>query len=160
MILDTLRRTLLWFQKAVPAPTSKNFHTQLGCHVEEFGEMLQCLSTVDPLTQELLDAARLANECLADHLKAKDNVIFIEDEDDAEFLDSLCDQVVTAAGVAHMSQVDFAGAMDEVNRSNFSKFDPETGQPIHHPETRKVMKGPAYSPPELTPFLVPLVTLQ
>lgn len=148
---DILATTLGWFCKAFPTPTSKNFHTQLGCHLEEVGEMLDTLSS-DAETRHLISDAQVALKHLADHLKASDNVVWVENEDDAEFLDAICDQIVTAAGVGHMAQLPVLPAMAEVNRSNFSKFDPETGEPIYN-DNMKVMKGPAYTKPDLLPFV-------
>ena len=37
-------------------------------------------------------------------------------------LDAICDQIVTAVGVAYMMGMDIEGALAEVNRSNWSKF--------------------------------------
>lgn len=65
-------------------------------------------------------------------------------------LDALCDQIVTATGVGTFLGMNVPGAMDEVNRSNYSKF--VDGQPIFN-ENRKVMKGPNYTKPDLTPFV-------
>lgn len=149
--MDRLACTLLWFERAIRKPEPKNFHTQLGCHFEEVAEMIQEISTTDELTRCLLNDARTSLEDLANHLKKKAGVVHIEDEDAAEFLDAICDQIVTATGVAHMSEMDILGAMTEVNRSNFSKFD-ERGQPIFN-ENQKVMKGPNYTQPSLAPFV-------
>ena len=66
-----------------------------------------------------------------------------------ELLDALCDQIVTAVGVAHMFGMNIEGAMDEVNRSNFSKF--VDGKPVFN-EHGKIIKGPNYTPPDLTGF--------
>lgn len=150
MSQDTLARTVEWFEKAVPKPTSKNFHTQLGVHFEEVNEMLMEVSTDDFETQSYLDVAKMALHQLATHLKRSDGVVYIEDEDQTDFLDALCDQVVTAAGCAVIIKADIVGGLKEVNRSNFSKFDAD-GQPIFD-ENRKVTKGPAYSKPDLRPF--------
>ena len=38
-------------------------------------------------------------------------------------MDSLADQVVTSIGVATYAKMDIDGAIKEVNRSNYSKFD-------------------------------------
>lgn len=146
-----LKRTLEWFHKAVPQPTSKNLHAQLGCHFEEVNEMLMEVSTKDYETQILIDTAKMALHALATHLKASDGLVEIAPKDRAAYLDGLCDQIVTAVGCAHMSDLDILGAMVEVNRSNFSKFgDGET--PIFDPNM-KVMKGPDYFKPILSRFV-------
>jgi predicted HAD superfamily Cof-like phosphohydrolase len=65
-------------------------------------------------------------------------------------LDSLCDQIVTAVGVAHMFGMDISGALSEVNRSNWSKF--VEGKPVFN-EHGKIAKGPNYTPPDLARFV-------
>lgn len=151
MFKDIISQTHLWFTKAVPEPTEKNIHTQLGVHVEEFNEMLMVLATTDFETQILIDAAKAANTALSFHLKTHENVVRIPEKDREEYLDSLCDQIVTAVGCARMSDMDAPLGLAEVNRSNFSKFD-ENDNPIFD-VNRKVMKGASYSKPDLKPFI-------
>ena len=67
-----------------------------------------------------------------------------------ELLDALCDQVVTAVGVAYMMGMDIEGALAEVNRSNWSKF--EGGVPVFN-EQGKIAKGVEYTPPELSDYI-------
>ena len=67
-----------------------------------------------------------------------------------ELLDALADGIVTAAGLAYMQGMDIDGALAEVNRSNFSKF--ENGHPVFL-NGGKIGKGRHYTPPELEPFL-------
>jgi predicted HAD superfamily Cof-like phosphohydrolase len=150
MTRDHISDTQLWFEKALPNPTSKNLHTQLGVHFEEVGEMMDALTARDSDTQDLLVTARTALHRLAEHLKAEDNILRIQAEDRIEVLDALCDQIVTAVGVGHMLNMDVPDGLAEVNRSNFSKFDAE-GKPIFN-ENQKVMKGPNYRAPDLTAF--------
>lgn len=144
----TLLDTFTWFVKARPNPDNKSFQSQLGVHMEEFTEMLDQL-TGNPAAVEAIMSARRAINTLAELVKGQKADIKVLDE--VLFLDSLCDQVVTATGTSYTRGHDFVGAMTEVNRSNFSKFD-DRGQPIHN-ENGKVMKGPNYSPAELTPYV-------
>ena len=65
-------------------------------------------------------------------------------------MDALCDQLVTICGVGYMLGFDMLGALAEVNRSNFSKF--ENGKPVFN-EQGKIVKGKHYSKPDLKPFL-------
>ena len=146
---DIIETTELWFLRAVPEPTSKNIHTQIGCHFEEVGEMITALQSQDTTTHMLLLAARKAIYNLATHLKASDEVIEIRDRE--ELLDALCDQVVTAVGTGHMTKMSVSLGLEEVNRSNFSKFD-ENGQPIFN-EDQKIIKGPNYSRADLAQFV-------
>lgn len=148
MIPDILTETSRWFQEAVPSPNSKNIHTQLGVHFEEVAEMIAELKSADLTTKMLLNMALNSVSTLAGHLKTQDNVLGIPDR--LAFLDALCDQIVTAVGCAHVTDTDILNGMAEVNRSNFSKF--VNGHPLFN-ENMKVMKGPNYTKPDLSPFI-------
>lgn len=143
----TIKNTKDWFAAAIPNPTDDNKRTQLGVHIEEFKEMLD---TIDVLEYpELLNRSKVAVHELAEQLKKnKELTVVVRDQDG--FLDAICDQLVTATGCAHMYGHDVAGALDEVNRSNFSKF--VDGKPVFN-EHGKISKGPDYSKPNLKPFV-------
>lgn len=74
----------------------------------------------------------------------------LSDPGKADLLDALCDQIVTAIGVGYMAGFDMAGALQEVIRSNASKF--ENGKPLFD-ENGKIRKGKDYTPPELAQFV-------
>lgn len=149
---DVLTNTKTWFELAVPNPDDRNFHTQLGCHLEEVAEMLEAVEITDEDTLAMVvDTLTLLDE-LATHLKGNQGKVALSTpESRNEFLDALCDQIVTATGCAHMARQNIIGAMTEVNRSNFSKFDAE-GNPIFA-DNGKIMKGPAYTKADLTPYV-------
>lgn len=133
----------LWFERAVPNPTDKNRAVQLGVHFEEVGEMGDAIRE---------DVASDVCEFMAKHFKAHVGIPIADPKiDRKELLDALCDQIVTAVGVAHMFGMDIAGALSEVNRSNWSKMD-EHGQPTFD-ENGKIKKGVNYTPPNLEGFL-------
>lgn len=146
----TLLDTKTWFEKAVPTPTAQNFTTQLGVHYEEVCESLEELTPNDLRTTNLINEASEALSALADHLKANAGCVVVLPDDQVMFLDALCDQIVTATGTGHMLGMDMVGAMVAVNVSNFSKF--VDGNPIFN-ENMKVMKGPDYAKPVLSPYL-------
>ena len=147
----TLLDTKSWFDKARPLKTLSSFSAQLGVHFEEVGEMVEALSPADETSAELLSQAQSALKALADHLKNNHGSILVNPNAALLMLDSICDQIVTGTGVAHTLDYDIVGAMTEVNRSNYSKFD-EAGLPIYN-EQGKVMKGPNYSVAELSAYL-------
>lgn len=151
MLQDTLAKTNTWFEKAVAQPTSKNLNTQIGCHFEEVNEMTMCLTGKDFETQILIDTAKMALNALANHLKTHDDVVEILPKDREEYLDALCDQIVTSVGCAHMSDLDILGGLAEVNRSNFSKFD-DDDEPIFNADM-KIIKSAYYEKPDLSPFV-------
>lgn len=131
-----------WFELAVPTPTDKNRAVQIGCHFEEVGEMLQTLPTNHPCLRD--DLADIAN----DYKRRQE--VSPEEPDRLELLDALCDQIVTAVGVAHMFGMNIEGALAEVNRSNWSKF--VDGKPVFD-ANGKIAKPPSYSKPDLTLFV-------
>ena len=132
-----------WFQLAVPEPTDKNRAVQIGCHFEEVREMLQALPTNHPCLRD--DLADIAN----DYKRRQE--VSPEEPDRTELLDALCDQIVTAVGVAHCMGYDILGALAEVSRSNDSKRD-SSGEFLRD-DNGKIMKGPGYSAPNLKPFV-------
>lgn len=152
---DPVHQIKLWFQKAVPFPSDINITTQIGVHLEEIAEMLEPLREAS-LNQETTDQITFFEDVLMHAQKRFKSHhegfrIDLRHIDKVSLLDALCDQIVTAVGVAHMLEMDIEGALREVARSNDSKFDDE-GQPIFN-ESRKIMKGPHYTPPELHQFI-------
>lgn len=109
--------------------------------------MLNTITSKSPERASQIDALRAAIDHVGNLLK-KDNNIVIKDS--VELLDSLADQIVTATGVGTFLGMNVPGALAEVNRSNYSKF--EDGEPVFN-ENKKVMKGKDYTPPDLTPYI-------
>lgn len=138
---QTIKSILDWFALAKPNPTNEDISTQVGCHFEEVSEMLDVLHCFRT-GQYIADTSQLYKET-----KGIDIRSFI---DKKEMLDALCDQIVTALGVGYMLGFDMQGALTEVNRSNWSKF--ENGKPIFN-EYGKIMKGKDYTEPELSEYL-------
>src|ERR1700758_1914546 len=89
---NTLSDTVRWFALARPNPTSKQFHTQLGVHFEEVGEMIDEISPISSQAAILLHEAKVSLKALANHLKASDNAITVEPHARTNFLDAICDQ--------------------------------------------------------------------
>jgi NTP pyrophosphatase (non-canonical NTP hydrolase) len=150
-----IRQIKSWFRKAVPCPTNQNAHAQIGVHLEEVAEMLQLLQSAGAhraVRDELQLAVDVINH-VQRQIKAytQGSEIMLKHLNREEILDALCDQIVTAVGVAHMLDMDIENALIEVACSNDSKFDRE-GRPIFN-EQKKILKGPDYFPPNLTPFV-------
>jgi predicted HAD superfamily Cof-like phosphohydrolase len=122
----------------------------MGVHFEEVSEMLAEITGKDPETTELILKAKIACHELADHLKANDNIVRINLEDRKGYIDALCDQIVTATGCAYDQRMDIIGAIDEVDRSNYSKF--VDGEAIFD-ENGKIAKGPNYFKPDLRKYI-------
>ena len=135
-----------WFKAAKPEPTVKDAWVQIGCHYEEVAEMADAL-----WDEEVLESA----ENTANNYKDTEDcfIYFLEDLSESQriqLLDAICDQIVTAVGVAYMMGMDIEGALAEVNRSNWSKF--EGGVPVFN-EQGKIAKGAEYTPPELSDYI-------
>lgn len=143
--MNELETTKKWFEIAISEPTDKQKVIQLGCHIEEIGEMLEAIELDDHLyINDTASALKSAYECDVEH------VMLLDDSARTALLDSLADQIVTAIGVAHMMGFDILGALQEVNRSNFSKF--EDGKAVFD-ENGKIKKGKDYTPPNLESFV-------
>ena len=138
-----------WFNKARPAPEPNHVRVQMGVHFEEVAEMLAAYRSTSSYGEVVrLDAVHCM-QTLAKHLKTSTTPIVIEDR--KEFLDALCDQIVTATGSGAFLGMNMEGALSEVDQSNWSKFD-ENGNPIFD-ENGKISKSPAYRKPDLEPFV-------
>ena len=134
-----------WFKAAKPTPSTADVCVQIGCHYEEVSEMSAVLD--DDVEDELVDTAILYK------IKHSEYIGVLEElsaDARVELLDALCDQIVTAVGVAYMMGMDIEGALAEVNRSNWSKF--EGGVPVFN-EHGKIVKGVEYTPPELSDYI-------
>lgn len=135
-----------WFEQATPEPTIEQVAIQVGCHLEEVCEMLESINLggSDAMNNLEIESSEFKYQPSDYYLHKIDDVIR------TELLDSLADQIVTAIGVAHMFGFDIEGALNEVNRSNFSKF--EDGKPVFD-ANGKITKGKNYTPPNLKPFV-------
>lgn len=140
---DPLTETANWFKEAKPEPTNADKTTQIGCNLEEVGEMVEALGGV-----EWGDLTSLANACK--NAEEDESLSFLNDSNNLDLLDALADQIVTAVGVAYMMGFDIIGALKEVNASNWSKF--VDGKAVTD-ENGKIIKGSGYFKPELEKFV-------
>lgn len=151
---DTLEETVHLMSVFFPDPQDRNRQTQLGVHFEEVAEMIETLSPTTELSARLLEEAHRAVEALATHMKNEaPGAIFLPLGRATDFLDSVADQLVTVTGVAYVHNMNPVGALSEVNRSNRSKLG-EDGLPIFVEGTGKWAKGPNYTAPDLSPYLL------
>ena len=65
--------------------------------------------------------------------------------------DALADIVYVAYGTAHVYGIDLDAVLDEVHASNMTKLGAD-GRPVHRADG-KVLKGPAYRPPDISAVL-------
>ncbi|WP_435931448.1 nucleoside triphosphate pyrophosphohydrolase family protein [Moraxella bovoculi] len=141
---NTLESISAWFNTATPTPSPADVTTQIGAMLEEMAEVISALDCdciakkVNALSQSFY---ALNNEQSAEYLPRISNVAL---------LDGLADVNVTAVGVAEFLGYDYHGALDEVNRSNYSKF--ENGQAVRD-EFGKIAKGKDYFNADLERFV-------
>ena len=139
---DSITDIANWFKAAKPEPSVNDVMTQYGCHLEEVCEGLEATGDYD-------EAREL--ESLSEFYKSKK---FGDDKPSVhgsiKILDALCDQIVTATGVAYMMGFDIEGALKEVIRSNNSKM---VDGKFEYDDNGKIMKPASYSKPDLKPFV-------
>ena len=135
-----------WFEIAIPEPTIEQACIQIGCHAEECAEMFESIDDRDAM----LDIDYVAKRYKSQHDELLFKLYDATKQTRIDLLDSLCDQIVTAIGVAHMLGMDIDGALEEVNRSNHSKF--EDGAAVFD-NNGKITKGKHYGKPELSKFI-------
>lgn len=142
-----IQEIIEWFKAAKPEPTEKDKATQIGCHFEEVSEMMQALSCnpeeVTQISEEFYSSPSIVKGVDGEEIDLPENW-------QIELLDSICDQIVTAIGVGYMMGFDMVGALDEVNKSNWSKF--KDGVPVFD-ENGKIAKADGYFKPDLAKFL-------
>lgn len=142
--MKDLQATKLFFDTAVPNPDVEKACIQIGCHMEEFVEMLDALGLQCSNVRRKVEV--MANKFKSCHDFAK---VCVRTLDKDAMLDAVIDQTVTAYGISHMLGFDHIGALGEVNRSNLSKF--EDGKAVF--KNGKIAKGVNYTPPVLGPYL-------
>ena len=135
-----------WFKAAKPNPSTADVCVQIGCHYEEVSEMSAVLN--DDVEYELATNALMYKMNPNWYIGAIEE---LSEDARVELLDALCDQVVTAVGVAYMLGMDIEGALAEVNRSNWSKF--KGGFVPVFNEHGKIVKCAEYTPPELSDYI-------
>lgn len=149
--MNTIKSIVRWFELAKPNPTKRDTMTQIGCHFEEVIEMMDSLHISGDLSCYAMDSEATIGTMnnLANYFKSG-GTNELEVVDKKAMADALGDQIVTAIGVGVRMGFDMEAIINEINRSNYSKF--ENGQPIFD-ENGKIKKGKFYTPPNLEPFI-------
>ena len=135
-----------WFGVAKTNHTIEDACIQTGCHYEEVAEMALALgdSILSGRISKIADDYKNLEPSYTDSLKHLSN------EEKVEDLDSICDQIVTLVGRARFMNYDLKPALEEVNSSNYSKF--EDGVPVFN-DQGKIAKGKNFFRPDLTKFI-------
>lgn len=143
-------RVSSWLAAAGKEKTPENLAVQVGCHIEEFCELLMAINVSSPTgaLANVMIEAKMILEMVAAGLKGGHLGVEIYDREAA--LDALCDADVTGNGIAYLAGFDKNGADQEVLDSNDSKF--EDGKPVIL-DGGKIGKGKDYRAPDLTQFV-------
>lgn len=150
--MNTIQSIVEWFKIAKPNPSNQDLIKQIAFHCEEFAEMLDAIycDIVSEKVKELKEVLM----GISDDKERSDN--FVSSINRVGLLDALCDQTVTATGVATFAGMDFEPALEEVDNSNWTKFAlDEKGNPVPYirPDG-KIGKNPeTYKEPQLELFL-------
>lgn len=143
---DSITDIANWFKKAKPEPTINDVCTQIGCHYEEIAEMATPLMDYGVRNTVEVVADRYKNNSVSFNTVVE----YLNSSNKIELLDALCDQIVTATGVAYMMGFDIEGALKEVIRSNNSKM---VDGKFEFDANGKIQKPSTFSEPDLTPFI-------
>lgn len=138
-----IKEIIEWFKAAKPKPTTDDIAVQIGCHFEEIKEMCHAMNIY-------CDDAAIHELRFKTYLPYRRGIKNMGGKEKVAVLDALCDQIVTAIGVGYMMGFNMAGALDEVNKSNWSKF--KDGAPAFD-ENGKIAKADGYFKPDLAKFL-------
>lgn len=142
--MNLIQSIIQWFKLAKPKPTNQNVVQQIAYHFEEVAEMCESIHC-DYMASQL---KQLKKELLA--LDEEQCNEFVKTIHKVKLLDALCDQQVTAIGAGILLGFDMENGLDEVNKSNYSKF--ENNKPVIDAQG-KIIKGKHYRKPELTQFV-------
>ena len=140
-------RTAKWLEACGKVKGNKlHLSTQIGCHIEEFCEFLECVELKDAvelerLTKAIDDLRKISKVIKLDWLRA-----YIPCERYVDALDALCDTEVTGNGIAYLAGFDKVTADKLVLDSNDDKL--VDGKPVILPGG-KIGKREGWTPPDL-----------
>tara|TARA_B110000902_G_scaffold89221_1_gene105948 strand:+ start:4173 stop:4640 length:468 start_codon:yes stop_codon:yes gene_type:complete len=155
MEYNPVTQIMAWITKAVPSPTDRDIHSQLGDHFDEVANMLGELKGAGASfkAREKITFGEDVMRFLSLQFKTFDEEIILDLEkiDRVKLLNSLCGQMVNSINTSYVTGLDIQGGIKEFADSNDSKFS-EDGSPIFNRQS-KIMKGPNYKKPNLKNFV-------
>jgi predicted HAD superfamily Cof-like phosphohydrolase len=122
-----------------------------GSNFDKVGEFMNTFGQEVKTSPEFpdIDTVALRYELIKEEL---DELYHAMGEKDlVEVADALTDILYVTYGAGHAFGIDLDACFDEVQRSNMSKLGAD-GKPIYR-EDGKILKGPNYFAPDLTPFV-------
>jgi hypothetical protein len=144
------QRTAAWLAACGKQPNVGNTSIQIGCHLEEFAELLRCIRTDSEGGQLIIDRTVADMDWLAVKIKKGDYTAHIPNHLREQALDALCDGEVTGNGVAYLAGMNKDAADQAVLASNDAKL--VDGKPVIL-EGGKIGKPAGWKAPNLSAFV-------
>ena len=155
--MNNYERTAAWLSACGKAPAAhglgeqnNNLSVQIGCHLEEFTELLSALRTDSEGCDLLRHRVITDLAWWAGKLKKQEQFAYIPQHMKVDALDALCDTEVTGNGVAFLAGFNKPAADEAVLASNESKL--VDGKPVIL-EGGKIGKPAGFLPPDLRSFI-------
>lgn len=148
--MSNYQRTADWLQACGKTPSVATLSLQIGCHIEEFAEFLDCLKIDSAEDMEQLMELVESIHALSNALKRGLIMARVRDDMRVHALDALCDGDVTGNGVAYLAGFNKPAADLAVLASNEAKL--IDGKPVILPGG-KIGKPEGWQAPDLTPFI-------
>ncbi len=141
--MSEIKRVTDWMDGAQQKNTLRNMANYFAYMMSELSEGMDSIDV--PEMRELASTL----EALSVNIRKGKYDDQIDAANKLDLMDSAIDTAWTSIGLAHMLG-DATGAFNEIVTSNYSKF---VDGVAWRDETGKVIKGPGYFAPDLTPFI-------
>ena len=150
MSLTNFPRTAQWLHACGKTPSVQHLSTQIGCHFEEFVELLNCIELDSGDDRGSLSV--LADELayIAKGIKSGQVLATIPGELREQALDAFCDGEVTGNGVCYLAGFRKDEADQAVLQANDNKL--VDGRPVILPGG-KIGKPAGWKPADLSEFV-------
>lgn len=145
--MNNFERTKGFLTACGKTPNEKDLSTQIGVHIEELSEFLECVDICDPWEYESLTSSIDSLRRIATRIKKNWCTASIPNRLRVAALDALCDSEVTGNGVAYLAGFNKVEADKRVLQSNDNKL--VYGKPIIL-EGGKIGKPEGWTPPDLS----------
>jgi predicted HAD superfamily Cof-like phosphohydrolase len=148
--MNNYQRTAAWLAACGKEPSAKNLSIQIGCHIEELVELLECIEIDCRDDENTLNCVVDDLRMIANSLKKNNTLASIKQSKRADALDALCDCEVTGNGIAYLAGFRKVDADEAVLASNEAKL--VDGKPVLLPGG-KIGKPQGWTAPNLAGFV-------
>ena len=127
-------------------PSAERTDLRINLITEEFLELLEAVYGPSPRTSHIREEVTKLQKTPAPAPAPR--TATRPTPDLVETADALADLIYVIYGMALEYGIPLSAVLQEVHRSNMSKLDPETGQPIYR-EDGKILKGSGFTEPDI-----------